>query len=128
MDPPRLKFETQEPEDLINHSIIYINQCKVKFPKRNVKATVVDIKGESVFITRLEIDSIYRFNFIYLIFFRFISPIKPPAELLESSDPNTITTASRLARFVSLIPTESDNVAYSGVCDLWCTCDQVRCI
>jgi len=57
---------------------------------------------------------------------RYVHPVQPPVELTESSDPGSIATAERLARYVSLIPSVSDHVAYAGVCDLWSTCDQVR--
>ena len=59
------------------------------------------------------------------LFHRYIHPLQPPAELTDGSDPTSLATAERIARYVSMIPTTSDNVEYSGICDLWGTCDQV---
>lgn len=105
-DPVPQKFETQEEQRLIDESLKFIQECKKKFPKRRLKTTVIDLKGESVFITR------------------YVKPLPPPASLLEGSSQDSLVTAERLARFVSLIPFVSDNVIYAGICDLWSTCDQ----
>ena len=52
MDSPALSIESQESSEILKHSAAFVQQCKQKFPNRSVKATVIDIKGESVFITR----------------------------------------------------------------------------
>ncbi|XP_039261426.2 coiled-coil and C2 domain-containing protein 2A-like isoform X2 [Styela clava] len=105
-EPVPQKFETQEDERLISESLKFEEECKKKFPKRRIKTTVIDIKGESVFITR------------------YVKPIAPPPELLEGTSQNSLVCAEKLARYVSLIPFVSDNVIYAGKCDLWSTCDQ----
>nr|CAB3228105.1 coiled-coil and C2 domain-containing protein 2A [Phallusia mammillata] len=105
-EAPRPKFESQENETTLKMCGLFMEECTKKFPNRNVKATVVDLKGEAVLITR------------------YVHPIQPPPELTEGSDPQSLSTAERVARYVSLIPFESDNVAYAGICDLWSTCDQ----
>lgn len=106
LEPVPQKFETQEEQKLIDESIRFMQECRKKFPKRKIKTTVIDIKGESVFITR------------------YVKPIPPPPSLLEGSSQDSLITAERLARYVSLIPFVSDNVIYAGTCDLWSSCDQ----
>ncbi|XP_076825165.1 coiled-coil and C2 domain-containing protein 2A-like isoform X2 [Clavelina lepadiformis] len=106
MDPVREKFASQEDELTLHMSATYLSLCNRKYPQRNVKTTVIDMKGESVLVTR------------------YVHPLQPPLELTEGSDPGSLATAEKVARFVSLIPFVSDNVAYVGVCDLWGTCDQ----
>nr|XP_018671326.2 coiled-coil and C2 domain-containing protein 2A isoform X3 [Ciona intestinalis] len=106
MDPPKLKFESQEDVSLLRRCVTYLADCNKRYPNRNVKTTVIDIKGESVLITR------------------FVRPLPPPPELTEATNTNTIITLEKIARFVSLIPFVSDNVTYAGICDLWSTCDQ----
>ena len=52
MDPPRLKFESQEKKELLQYAGEWVEGCREKFAKRPVKATVIDIKGEAVLIVR----------------------------------------------------------------------------
>lgn len=52
LEPVPQKFETQEEQKLIDESIRFMQECAKKYPKRKIKTTVIDIKGESVFITR----------------------------------------------------------------------------
>ena len=52
MEPTKHKFESQESESLLALSNAYATECKKKFPDRQLKTTVVDLKGESVFLTR----------------------------------------------------------------------------
>uniref|UniRef100_H2ZAP4 Coiled-coil and C2 domain-containing protein 2A n=1 Tax=Ciona savignyi TaxID=51511 RepID=H2ZAP4_CIOSA len=106
MDPPRLSFESQEDTELLAKCAVFMADCNKRYPTRNVKTTVIDIKGESVLITR------------------FIRALPPPPELIEGLNPGSKEATEKLARFVSLIPFVSDNVTYAGICDLWSTCDQ----
>ena len=44
-----------------------------------------------------------------------------PVFLIDST--YSVPTQALVARFVSLIPSLPDRVSFSGVCDLWSTCD-----
>ncbi|XP_071836357.1 coiled-coil and C2 domain-containing protein 2A-like [Apostichopus japonicus] len=102
-DPQKEKVESREDEKLLAFAENFTLQVLKKFPKREVKTTVVDINGTSVFITR---------------YFR---PLKPPEALL-GSEPSQ--TTKNVAKFVSLVPFLSDNVSFPGICDIWSSCDQ----
>ncbi|VDP86645.1 unnamed protein product [Echinostoma caproni] len=57
---------------------------------------------------------------------RYLSALNPPKELLPGPDTGLSWNEAvlRLARYVSLIPYESDAAYFRGLSDLWCTSDQ----
>lgn len=64
-----VQFDSNEDEKLLISAETWQASIASKFPKREVKTTVVDINGKAVFITR------------------YFKPLKPPDELLQ--DDNT---------------------------------------
>uniref|UniRef100_A0A095AUR8 Coiled-coil and C2 domain-containing protein 2A n=1 Tax=Schistosoma haematobium TaxID=6185 RepID=A0A095AUR8_SCHHA len=56
---------------------------------------------------------------------RFLTPLNPPEELLPGTKTGFSISESmlRLARYVSLIPYESDIASFPGLVQVWCTCD-----
>ncbi|KAK2824932.1 hypothetical protein Q7C36_018859 [Tachysurus vachellii] len=105
-DPIREKFDTQEVERLLLACESFEKDAGKSFPDRPCLTTVVDMNGKTVFITR------------------FIRPLGPPQELMDTFPSNPQETTELVARYVSLIPFLPDSVSFSGVCDLWSTCDQ----
>ncbi|MBN3307485.1 C2D2A protein, partial [Amia calva] len=102
----REKFDTQEDEKLLQAAERFEKEAAAKFPGRPCLMNVIDINGKTVFITR------------------YIRPLNPPQELLDTF-PNSPQEASELvAHYVSLIPSLPDTVSFAGICDLWSTCDQ----
>ncbi|VDP19706.1 unnamed protein product [Schistosoma margrebowiei] len=57
---------------------------------------------------------------------RFLTPLNPPEEFLPGTKTgfNISESMLRLARYVSLIPYESDIASFPGLVQVWCTCDQ----
>nr|XP_058923206.1 coiled-coil and C2 domain-containing protein 2A isoform X2 [Kogia breviceps] len=128
----REKFDSQEDEKLLQATEKFQAECALKFPNRQCLTRVVDISGKTVFITR------------------YIKPLNPPQELLNTHPNNPQATASvtllacsldaspvcqllccttvlfkeLVARYVSLIPFLPDTVSFAGICDLWSTSDQ----
>uniref|UniRef100_A0A8D0ASE1 Coiled-coil and C2 domain containing 2A n=1 Tax=Sander lucioperca TaxID=283035 RepID=A0A8D0ASE1_SANLU len=102
----REKFDSQEEERLLQASERFEREAAQVYPNRPCITTVIDLNGKTVFITR------------------YIRPLNPPQELLDASPDNPQETTALVARFVALIPSLPDRVSFSGVCDLWSTCDQ----
>nr|XP_020027226.1 coiled-coil and C2 domain-containing protein 2A [Castor canadensis] len=102
----REKFDSQEDEKLLQATEKFQAECALKFPNRQCLATVTDISGKTVFITR------------------YLKPLNPPQELLDVCPNNPQATAELVARYVSLIPFLPDTVSFTGICDLWSTSDQ----
>ncbi|XP_046725486.1 coiled-coil and C2 domain-containing protein 2A isoform X2 [Silurus meridionalis] len=100
------KFDTQESERLLSACESFEKDTGRRFPDRPCLTTVADMNGKTVFITR------------------FIRALGPPQELLDAFPNNPQEAAELVARYVSLIPFLPDSVSFSGVCDLWSTCDQ----
>uniref|UniRef100_A0A3Q3JIS1 C2 domain-containing protein n=1 Tax=Monopterus albus TaxID=43700 RepID=A0A3Q3JIS1_MONAL len=102
----REKFDTQEPEHLLQASERFERDAVQSHPDRPCITTVIDLNGKTVFITR------------------YIRPLNPPQELLDAFPSNSQEAMALVARFVSLIPSLPDSISFSGACDLWSTCDQ----
>lgn len=51
-DPIKDRFESKEDESLIDQCADFLALCHKKYPQRYVLTTVVNLKGESVLITR----------------------------------------------------------------------------
>ncbi|KAF0042441.1 hypothetical protein F2P81_005973 [Scophthalmus maximus] len=102
----REKFDSQEDERLLQASERFEWDAAQGYPDRPCISTVTDLSGKTVFITR------------------YIRPLNPPQELLDAFPNNPQEATTLVARFVSLIPSLPDRVSFSGVCDLWSTCDQ----
>ncbi|XP_057402951.1 coiled-coil and C2 domain-containing protein 2A isoform X4 [Balaenoptera acutorostrata] len=102
----REKFDSQEDEKLLQATEKFQAECALKFPNRQCLTRVVDTSGKTVFITR------------------YLKPLNPPQELLNTHPNNPQATAELVARYVSLIPFLPDTVSFAGVCDLWSTSDQ----
>ncbi|CAF1152394.1 unnamed protein product [Didymodactylos carnosus] len=124
--PPETLVQTldsTESFELLNHAREWVQELITAFPDRDYKATVSDITGRAVFITR------------------FLHPLTPPPLSIDDSLPPQVaasTTAAplaanedrsniqsqRVARFVSMIPFLSDSIAFPGICDIWETSAQ----
>ncbi|XP_056132145.1 coiled-coil and C2 domain-containing protein 2A [Lampris incognitus] len=102
----REKFDSQEDEHLLQVSEKFERDAAQGYPDRPCLTTVIDINGKTVFITR------------------YIRPLNPPQELLDAFPSSPKESTELVARFVSLIPALPDSISFSGVCDLWSTCDQ----
>nr|XP_061790325.1 coiled-coil and C2 domain-containing protein 2A-like [Nerophis lumbriciformis] len=98
-----LKFDSQEDERLLQAAERFERAAAEGFPGRPCATTAVDLNGKTVFITR------------------YIRPLNPPPEIMSDQPQED---AIQVARFVSLIPSLPDKVSFSGICDLWSTCDQ----
>uniref|UniRef100_A0A3B3BF83 Coiled-coil and C2 domain containing 2A n=1 Tax=Oryzias melastigma TaxID=30732 RepID=A0A3B3BF83_ORYME len=101
-----LKFDSQEHERLLQAAEKFERKAAKRYPDRPCITTVIDLNGKTVFITR------------------YIRPLNPPPEFLEAFPNNPQEATTLVARFVSLIPSLPDQVSFSGVCDLWTTCNQ----
>jgi len=77
-----------------------ISNLRKRFPDREYFGLVADLKGETRFVTR------------------YICPLNIPDEL-HSESLTREQMAHRMARFVSLIPYETDSIYFSGSYDLW---------
>ncbi|TNN06072.1 Coiled-coil and C2 domain-containing protein, partial [Schistosoma japonicum] len=57
---------------------------------------------------------------------RFLTSLNPPEEFLPGTESRLTISESMLcvARYVSLIPYESDVASFPGMAQVWCTCDQ----
>ena len=104
-EPFKEKFDSNEDPKLLEYADRWLADLEKKNSTREYKATVVDINGKSVFLTR------------------YFKALKPPAEILPGGDDST-KNAEAVARFVSMIPFVSDSVVFPGLCDIWSTCDQ----
>jgi len=62
------QFESMESEQLLQEADGWLGEVAKKFPKRNVLATVVNLEGVSIFVTR------------------YIKALKPPEEILAGGD------------------------------------------
>ncbi|KAJ8280040.1 hypothetical protein COCON_G00071060 [Conger conger] len=102
----REKFDTQEEEKLLAMASSFEKDAALRFPGRPCLTTVTDLSGKSVFITR------------------YVRPLNPPQELLDACPSSPQEATELVAHYVSLIPSLPDSVSFSGVCDLWSTCDQ----
>ncbi|XP_077572874.1 coiled-coil and C2 domain-containing protein 2A [Stigmatopora nigra] len=98
-----LKFDSQEDERLLQAAERFERAAGEEFPGRPCATTAVDLNGKTVLVTR------------------YIRPLNPPPEILCGKAQED---AAQAARFVSLIPSLPDKVSFSGICDLWSTCDQ----
>ncbi len=88
LQPPpmlSLKFDSTEDTKVLDTVDMWLFELEQKFPNRNYKATVIDLNGQSVFITR------------------FVKPLKPPEELINGQ-PSGKACIEKVAHFVSLIP------------------------
>ncbi|OAF71700.1 Coiled-coil and C2 domain-containing protein 2A [Intoshia linei] len=100
------RFDSNESDEILDYAEKWTAELNLKFNNRYFMVTAIDISGRSVVATR----------------FCTSDGIKPPDELLTgNSDEEKL---KRLARFVSLIPFISDAEMFSGICDIWSTCDQ----
>ncbi|XP_071395156.1 coiled-coil and C2 domain-containing protein 2A [Centroberyx affinis] len=102
----REKFDSQEDERLLQASERFESDAALGYPDRPCLTTVIDISGKTAFITR------------------YIRPLNPPQELLDAFPSSPQEATELVAQFVSLIPSLPDSISFSGVCDLWSTCDQ----
>ncbi|KAJ8278293.1 hypothetical protein GJAV_G00086050 [Gymnothorax javanicus] len=102
----REKFDSQEEEKLLAMAEAFEKDAALRFPGRPCLTTVTDLSGKTVFITR------------------YVRPLNPPQELLDACPSSPQEAVELVAHYVSLVPFLPDSVSFSGVCDLWSTCDQ----
>ena len=68
---------------------------------------MTDLDGKKLFVTR------------------YLHPQKPPAELVDNNDTESVDKRMKLlSRFVSLIPYISDSVQFPDLCDIWTSSEQ----
>lgn len=101
----RQKYESLEPERILQEVDIWNSELLQLFPERLIRTMAIDISGKWILIPR------------------YLCPLKPPDQLIENCQ-DQVEIMETLARFVSLIPTQSDSVVFPGICDIWSTCDQ----
>lgn len=94
-----------ESERILQHTKQWEIRRKQEYPDRPIRALAVDLNAQFVLVTR------------------YISPIKPPDELIAGLI-HVDDVVYRIARFVSLIPSIPDNVALPGLGDIWYNCSQ----
>jgi len=101
-----INFETTEDLPLVNRARSWTDQLQQAFPDRSFCTAAADINGLTVLITR------------------YIHHQYPPGSLVATdSVDNVLLSMRRLARFVSLIPHQSDT-SLLGNGDMWTTSDQ----
>ena len=83
------QFVTNESEKLLQYAETWQNELNAKFPKREYKATVVDVNGKSVFVTR------------------YFKALKPPEELVKG---DVLETAVRMSLIFKHFDIESLSV------------------
>lgn len=98
-EPFNEKFESMETEQLLVESDKWLVEIERKFPNRSYMTTVINLEGLSIFVTR------------------YIKPLAPPDVIKAGGD-------ELVARYVSFIPSVSDNVVYPGLCDIWSSSSQ----
>lgn len=150
MSPPPLvpglvKFDSQEGEHLLLACESFEKDAAKSFLDRPCLTTVVDMNGKTVFITRFirslgppqelldafpnnpqeatvrssntmnncSISAVVSLVLFGCLFFIIILKIFPFCSFFQEL----------VARFVSLVPFLPDSVSFSGICDLWSTCD-----
>ncbi|XP_042339465.1 coiled-coil and C2 domain-containing protein 2A isoform X2 [Plectropomus leopardus] len=102
----REKFDSDEAEGVLLATKRFERDAAQSYPDRPCITTVIDLNGKMVVITR------------------YIRPLNPPQELLDAFPENPQEASVLVARFVSLIPSLPDGVAFSAACDLWSTCNE----
>ncbi|RWS04581.1 Coiled-coil and C2 domain-containing protein 2A-like protein [Dinothrombium tinctorium] len=100
-EPLSLKCDSNEDEEVLQYAQKWETEMAQNFKDRSFKALAIDLNAKFVLVTR------------------YLKPIKPPEELLYNLSA-TEEVMQRLARFVSLIPIVSDNMALPGFGDIWC--------
>jgi len=94
-----------------------ISNLRKRFPDREYFGLVADLKGTKGFF-----DCSLLYSFFYLgetrFVTRYVCPLNIPDEL-HSESLTRDQMAHRMARFVSLIPYETDSIYFSGSYDLW---------
>ena len=86
---------TEGTDWLIEHS--------KRFKHSQLKLFGENIKGESVLLCR------------------YLTPIKPPIEVIDLSRPGDLFAIERVARFVSMIPFRDDLTMFKSMPDMYCT-------
>ncbi|XP_062506752.1 coiled-coil and C2 domain-containing protein 2A-like [Corticium candelabrum] len=106
LPPLRGEFDSNEDPKLLRNGQLWEESFSETFKRREIQTTAVDINGKRVFITR------------------YISPQKPPDEVLLGNEPGSLVAMECVARFVAMIPSLADAAAFMGTCDIWATSDQ----
>ncbi|RWS23132.1 coiled-coil and C2 domain-containing protein 2A-like protein, partial [Leptotrombidium deliense] len=101
-EPLALKCESNEDEDVLHQAQKWESETSKNFNDRSFKALAIDLSGKFVVVSR------------------YLRPLKPPDDMIQNLSA-TEEVMQRLARFVSLIPFVSDNMALPGFGDVWCT-------
>ncbi|XP_064418188.1 protein CC2D2B [Latimeria chalumnae] len=99
-------FESDEDEKLLHAAYGFNKWCKTVLPQKRIVTTVLDTEGRNVFVSR------------------YIGPLCPPQELLDTYPSNLQATLDLLARFVSLIPLLPDIEHADHTYDMWATSQQ----
>ncbi|CAG0918462.1 unnamed protein product [Notodromas monacha] len=98
---------TEEPLDLFESTMTWVQQHQEKFPKRKLKPLVCNSSGKAVLVCR------------------YLKPLAPPIEILHQiEEPGILPRANACAYFVSLIPHVPDLASDEVTRHLWLSCDQ----
>uniref|UniRef100_UPI00398F39FB protein CC2D2B-like n=1 Tax=Pristiophorus japonicus TaxID=55135 RepID=UPI00398F39FB len=104
--PPLWQLETIEDEEILHLAFTFQKEAQKCYPKRRIIVTTVDSECRVGIVTR------------------YIKPLCPPQELLDTFPENPEATFNLLARFVSLIPYLPDSLDFPDACKIWLTSQQ----
>ncbi|XP_078079040.1 protein CC2D2B-like [Mustelus asterias] len=100
------QFETIEDEEMLHKAYAFQKEIRTLYPKRRIIVSVIDTDCRVGIVTR------------------YIRPLHPPQELLDTFPDNPEATFNLIARFVSLIPYLPDSLGFSDSCNVWLTSQQ----
>ncbi|XP_078421332.1 protein CC2D2B-like [Cetorhinus maximus] len=103
---PLWQLETIEDEAMLHMAYTFQRDIHNLYLKRRIVVSVIDTECRVGIVTR------------------YIRPLCPPQELLDTFPENPEATFNLIARFVSLIPYLPDNLGVSDSCNIWLTSQQ----
>ncbi|XP_072333717.1 protein CC2D2B-like [Scyliorhinus torazame] len=104
--PPLWQLETIEDDKMLHMARAFQKEIHTLYPKRRIIVSIIDTECRVGIVTR------------------YIRPLCPPQELLETFPENLEATFNLIARFVSLIPYLPDSLGFSDSCSIWLTSQQ----
>ncbi|XP_067858763.1 protein CC2D2B-like [Heptranchias perlo] len=104
--PPLWQLETIEDEEILHLAYTFQKEVNNLYPKRRIVVSIIDSECRVGIVTR------------------YIRPLCPPQELLDTFPENPEATFNLIARFVSLIPYLPDSLGFSDACNIWLTSQQ----
>ncbi|XP_038630044.1 coiled-coil and C2 domain-containing protein 2A-like isoform X2 [Scyliorhinus canicula] len=104
--PPLWQLETIEDDKMLHMARAFQKEIHTLYPKRRIIVSIIDTECRVGVVTR------------------YIRPLCPPQELLETFPENPEATFNLIARFVSLIPYLPESLGFSDSCSIWLTSQQ----